>query len=41
MKEVIYKGYSKCWMCIKDADATEKEVIVFPQLGIPYWKNCK
>ena len=34
MKRVIDKGYSKCWMCIKDADTTEKEVIVFPQYGI-------
>ena len=29
-----YKGYAKCLMCIKDADATEKEVIVFPQFGV-------
>ena len=34
MKIVIDKGYSKCWMCIKNADATEKEVIAFPQFGI-------
>lgn len=34
MKKVIDKGYSKCLTCIKGADATEKEVIVFPQFGV-------
>ena len=31
-----YKGHAKCLLCLKDtdADANEKEVIVFPQFGV-------
>ena len=34
MKIIINRDYSKCWLCIQDANAAEKEVIAFPQFGV-------
>ena len=30
----VYEAYSKCWLCIKDGSAAEKDVLSFSEYGV-------